>query len=64
MGEVKRYRVTVGGNETVLKLTDEDAKRYEDAELVDAEPKAARPANKARTAQNKAGKDAGPSSND
>lgn len=67
MGKVRRYRVTVNGTDTVLKLTAEDAKRYEGAELVDAtatdtdvsadsgdtEEKAAKPENKARTAQNK-----------
>lgn len=37
MGEVKRYRVTVNGTETVLKLTAEDAKRYDDAVLVDSQ---------------------------
>lgn len=37
MGEVKRYRVTVNGTETVLKLTAEDAKRYDDAVLVDGQ---------------------------
>lgn len=35
MAEVKRYKVTVNGNETVMKLTAEDAKNYEGATLVD-----------------------------
>jgi hypothetical protein len=59
VGELKKYRVTVNGNETVLKLTEADAKRYEDAELVDAPSKARKPQNKARTVQNKKADDDG-----
>lgn len=53
MGELKKYRVTVNGNETVLKLTEKDAERYEDAVAVDAPAKSRKPQNKARGVQNK-----------
>lgn len=85
MGDVERYRVTVNGTETVLKLSAKDAKSYEDAVLVDGQSdateagdtsdaaddaedndttseKAAKPANKSRTAQNKT-RASGPASN-
>lgn len=49
---VKRYETTVNGTETILLLSDEDAKAV--GLKVAAESKsAAKPANKSRTAQNK-----------
>ncbi len=45
------YTVTIGGVEHTMLLTDEDAKRYGPA----AVKAAAKPANKARSASNKAG---------
>lgn len=59
MGELKKYRVTVNGNETVMKLTEKDAERYEDAEAVDAPSKARKPQNKSRAVQNKKADDDG-----
>lgn len=58
MGELRDYRVKVNGTETVLSLSDEDAKNlYPDATLVEddeAQPAKARTtANKARTAETK-----------
>ncbi|MEV0726009.1 hypothetical protein AB0I37_24925 [Micromonospora purpureochromogenes] len=35
MGPVRKYKVAVNGAETILKLNDEDAKAYPDAQLVD-----------------------------
>jgi hypothetical protein len=61
VGELRKYRVTVNGTETVMKLTEKDAERYEDAEAVDAPTKSRKPQNKARIAQDKkAGNDGGP----
>lgn len=67
VGPVRKYKVTVNGSETVLKLNDEDAKAYPDAQLVDepasqvagdedtaAEAKSRTAGNKARGAANKA----------
>lgn len=56
MSELRKYRVRQGGTETVLKLSDEDAKLYPDAELVDddgAASKARVTSNKARSTENK-----------
>jgi hypothetical protein len=58
----QKYRVTVNGRSTVMKLSYDDAENYPDAELLDdtATEPTAKPAakqrrapNKARTAQNK-----------
>lgn len=56
---VQKYRVTVNGHETTMKLSAEDVENYPDAVLLDdveAKPaaKSRRAPNKARTAQNKA----------
>ncbi len=51
MDENKEYTVEVGGMEHTFLLNDDDAKRY-DAKRVAA--KAATPANKSRTPENKA----------
>lgn len=54
----QRYRVTVRGVRTVLRLSAEDARLYPGAELVDSAPAgevgAPRPAAKRRAARNKA----------
>lgn len=63
MGELKKYRVIVNGNETVMKLNEKDAERYEGAELVDAPAKSRSVKNKARTADNKKADSDGGSSN-
>ncbi|MGC4769206.1 hypothetical protein ACLQ25_09525 [Micromonospora sp. DT44] len=35
MSQVRKYKVTQNGFETVMKLNDEDAKAYPDAQLLD-----------------------------
>jgi len=51
---LKPYKVTVGGHETTLLLSDEDAKRQGLLKPPPAEKQAPKPANKARKASNKA----------
>lgn len=52
---LKPYKVTVGGHETTLLLSDEDARRQGLLKEALAEPKRApKPADKARKASNKA----------
>lgn len=60
MGELREYRVRQGGMVTTMKLSDEDAKLYPDAELVGAAggdeesgTKTRATSNKARTTENK-----------
>lgn len=52
MSELKEYTVDIAGIPHTVQLSEEDAKRQG---AKPAETKAAAPANKARTAQNKAG---------
>lgn len=59
MGELHKYRATVNGNETVLKLSEDDARAlYPDAQRIDAETSAAAsdepPVRKTRAASHKA----------
>lgn len=53
MAELREYEVTIGGNKTTIQLTEEDAKAYEDAKLVESKAVAEAPKNKARSAPNK-----------
>jgi hypothetical protein len=69
MGPVRKYRVTVNGAETVMKLNEHDARAYPGAALVDGDvadveetaevttpaKRRRQPANKARTAADKGG---------
>ena len=60
MAELKRYAVTVNGNRTVMKLTEEAAKQYDDATPVDETGGKSRTvANKSRSSQTKKGGDSG-----
>ena len=50
----QKYRVTVNGHKTVMKLSEEDAKAYQDAQPIDAPAPAEEAPAKARSAPNKA----------
>lgn len=71
MGQVRKYRVTHNGYETIMRLNDTDVKLYPDAQLVDEstpepepEPEAgAKPAAKTRTASDKTRRPAGDKTN-
>ncbi|WP_370944012.1 hypothetical protein AB5J62_33565 [Amycolatopsis sp. cg5] len=52
MADLREYRVTVNGHDTVMNLSEEDAARL-GGTPVEAEPKRADAQTKARTARNK-----------
>lgn len=54
MGELRKYTVKVNGFDTVLNLSEEDAKLYPDAKPAGEEPAADERAAKTRVAPNKA----------